>query len=346
MRLKESDLMARFEKLTNYRGQAEGANEALTNPLSLVSRPLYLDEKGLSAPELKRWEFPAEDVEAGTATDYARHKASDALVVLGGFQFLASLGVIPTWLVHDATRSEAADLIKERGLEPLLDSLGLAGREHSGDLIGKSSIHEWFQYSPEVEREPSFSRAHRFRSKKSTSSFSIEQRLRHPLRLRKAIELVTIIEAGLRYRYSTGRSINRTSHYLGIPNESVTAEAIWDVVWFEPINYVMSVTPVDQHIPSILENQELQDEFKSVSGEGVGALFWAMKGVPGKFRTIDAACQVCNKAYSDFPPATVTSVAPKDYRGRLKLLQGKAPTEFKKTVEYAPELGPRSLTNT
>lgn len=335
--------MVRLNKLRDFSGEAGGMEEALHNPLSLISRPLYLDSEGLPDPNLQRWEFPTRDVQNGTAQDYARHKKSDAIVVVGGFEFIVELGVIPRWLVDDATRHDAGNLLRERGLVPLLEDLAVKGRESGLDLFGKASLHEWFKYSPRVMRDESrLSHLPLHGSKKVTARFLTEQRRRHPIRLRKAIELFTLFEAALRYRFSTGRTINRASNYTGLPSDEIYPEVIWDVLWLEPINYVMSVSPVKEHIPTIMDNARYLEYFRELCGEGAGALYWAMKGVPSKYPTIQAACKVCNEAYGrDFPPSNVTSVPPREFKKRLKEINDKSKNEYKLTMERAPEMGHR-----
>lgn len=332
--------MARLQKTLAFAGNAAGREEAIENPLELISRPLYLDQGGQPDPALARWELPANDRDDGLAVDFARHKSADPIVVIGGFQFLYTLGVIPRWLIHDATRTDAEILMRERRLDALLESLSLNGRETAFDLFGKQSLHEWFQHSPDVDREGNTQRKGINKSKKTKAQYMIDARSKHCLRLKKAIDLITLIEAALRYRYGTGRTKNRTNRYTGISPEDVYPEIVWDVLWLEPIHYVMSSLPTENHVISIVERQGVADRFQQMTGSGPGALYWILKGAPGKYRNVEAACTICNGIYEDFPAANVTTVKPREYRDKMRLFQEKTRIEFKKTVEFAPEMGP------
>ena len=348
--------MPRLGKVMPYSGQAAGREEAIENPQALVSRPLFLDQNGEQHPNLQRWEMPLQDVKEGLAVDYQRHRQSDPLVVIGGFHFLQEIGPLPRWFIHDATRDEARDLIRERGLEPLLESLSMNGREPEVmSLLGKGAIHDWFRYSPHVNREesPTQDQSKKAKKKRKASeeerkrpAFKLKARTAHCLRLRKAIDFVLLLESALAYRYRMGKTIARTSRYTELAEGEGDPQFVWDVLWFEPINYVLSVTPNYDHINALMERHDLVQKFTQDCGQQPGALYYILHGAPGKYDTVQAACEFLNSAYPPgFPPHHVMSCPPRHYRSRMKLFDElSAKTAFKRGVEFAPEMGPPSPT--
>lgn len=331
--------MSRLARISPFSGQAAGFDVARSNPLELVSRDLYLGPDGKPIEGLDRWAMPEKKTEGVKGDVFQRHWKADPLVVIGGFEFLKEIGAIATWLTNDQTRKEAALLIEQRGWVDLLGKLGVQGKEASPtDLFGKAAINDFLKHSPDVRRDASI-RSRVALSPSQRATHLVDSRRKHCLRLRKAVEFVTLIEAALRYRYSTDRTKNRTHRYTAIDPEDVYPEVVWDVLWFEPINYTLSFLPNAENFPYVLENEAVVQDFVDRSGQRPETLWWMMKGLPGKHRTVSAAADACHAALGNAKPI-VTTVDPSEYRKRMKLLTQKTKRETKLGVETIVEPGP------
>ena len=331
--------MARLKQIQTFSGRAAGFEAVESNPLELVSRDLYLDENGNMLDGLERWKLPERKIGDVKKKDFQRHWTANPLVVIGGFEFLVELGVIATWLVNDATRADARKLIEKRDWDKFLEPLGVKGKEpNAQDLIGKGSINDFLKHSPDVRRE-SHLRSRASFNQRERADHVFNSRMKHCLRLRKAIEFITLVEAALAIRYKGNRTMNRTRNYTGIDKADVSPEIVWDVLWLEPANYTMSHLPGPENYSYVLDNQAVVQNFVEQSGQVAETLHWIMDGVPGKFRTVKAAVDACNKALGN-APAVVTSIKPGDYRKRMKLLDPKVSRVRKNGVEMIVEPGP------
>lgn len=331
--------MSRLERIAPFSGKAAGFDAAEDNPLELVSRDLYLDQQGNSLPELDRWQLPSKKIGNTKRADFQRHRSADPLVVIGGFEFLKEIGVIATWLANDATRNDARKLIEQRGWDEHLAPLGVKGKEHdAADLFGKQAINDFLKHSPDVRRDANI-RSRANLSPAERAAQVLATRKKHCLRLRKAIEFVTLVEASLRYRYAQDRTKRRTRNYTGLSLDAVYPEIVWDVLWFEPVNYTLSYLPNKENFSYVLENEPVMQKFVADSGQRSEALWWIMNGLPGKYQTVDAAATAVHVALGNAPPV-VTTIDPRKYKTRMKLLTEKVSRDRKLGVEMIVEPGP------
>lgn len=332
--------MPRLERISPFSGSAAGYEAALDNPLELVSRDLYLDDLGKPMEGLQRWEMPNKKIGDIRGNVFQRHRSADPLVVIGGFEFLKELGVVASWFANDATRTDAKKLIEQRGWNKTLDGLSAKGREHNvNDLFGKGAINDFLKHSPDVRRDMN-TRSRADMSRADRANHIIASRTKHVLRLRKAIEFVTLVEAILAYRYSTDRTKRRTRNYTGIDIDHVYPHIVWDVLWFEPVNYTLSYLPNKENFSIVLENAAVMQTFVEDSGQLPEALWWIMNGLPGKHRTVAAAAKAVYSALNNAPPH-VTTVSPTEYKVRMKLLSEKVSKDRKLAVESVVEPGPK-----
>ena len=333
--------MSRLAKVKAFSGQAGGASEAIRNPRVLLSRPLYLQPSGKPLPDHERWEWPREGAEETSQKDFKKYGATKNLVVLGGFQFIVEMGLVPSWYCDDQTRREAKKLIKDRNWEDLLEEL--QGKENSSDdLFGQNALHEFFAYSPPVERNEDGDTRRRAKSK-SPAGIGEERllmRKRHTLRLRKAIEFIVLTEAILAYRFSKHRSLKRFARVTGLPESQAYAEVAWDYLWIEPAFYCISAPPRPEDVKAIMARKELTTRFLEESGQKPGALYFVLKGAPGKHRTIAAACSICNEVYTGLTKAAPRTILPHEYKERMKVFEEKTKIDYRAQMEFAPEMGP------
>jgi hypothetical protein len=84
----------------------------------------------------------------------------------------------------------------------------------------------------------------------------------------------------------------------------------------------------------------LRDRFVDASKQLPGALYYALKGAPGKYRTISAACEVLNSVYSGLGRAAPRTVLPFEFDDKMKIFDEDARLEYQKEMEFLPELGP------
>jgi hypothetical protein len=340
--------MSRLRVVKPFSGEAAGAERALKNPLELISRPIYLanDDRSLRRP---RWEWPHEKINGYSPKDFKEFYATKPLFVVGGFRLIVKLGLVPAWYCHKQTRAEAKHLIKSRKWGHLLSDLQSKENGHD-DLFGQASIREFLAYSPPVRRwdeddeEEASDTPGVPRSPDDVKKFVQHQmgvRKRHCLRLRKAIEFIVLTEAMLRYRFSKGKSLGRFSKLTGLPETRAYPEFVWDYLWIEPAHYCVSAPARPQDIEEIMKRRELVDRFRELSGQAPGALYWAIRGAPGKYRTMAAASDVLNLAYPGLATARVRSVLPEEYKEKMRILDdAHAPMAYQAEIEFLPELGP------
>ncbi len=347
-------MTTRLRWLKPLSGDAEGAKRALKNPLELISRPIFLASNGKALPGLARWEWPKEKIDGCHPKDFKEFYATQPLFVVGGFRFIVKLGLVPAWYCHKQTRAEAKRLIKSRKWGKLFKSL--QGKENSDDdLFGQAAIREFLAFSPPVHRwdedgdDDDADDADDFSNVvvktpeevKTFVQLQIRMRQEHCLRLRKAIEFIVLTEAILRIRLRKGKLLGRFAKATGLPEHRAYPEIVWDYLWIEPAHYCVSVPARAEDIEAIMRRKEWVDQFQEQSGQRLGALYWALKGAPGKFRTISAACEVLNGVYAGLAKAAPRSVLPSEYKHKMKILDEDAKLEYNAENEFIPELGPR-----
>lgn len=334
----------KFAWLADHRGNAGDAEAALkTDPREMVSRPAYLGRDGRPLPNLKRWEMPRQNVEGCSVREFRKYIAEQSLFVVGGFQFIVELGLRAQWYNNDATRNDAKILIHERKWGKILEEL--KGKENNAnDLFGKKAINEFFATCPPVKRGDDIEGPAIAQLPADAGQRQFAIRLRHPLRLRKAIEFIIITEAILRYRFSKARTLDRFSRLTGLAPNSAYPEVVWDYLWIEPALYRVSVLTAPEHVVDIMNRHELVTRFTQQSGQLPGALYWILKGAPGKWRTVSAACEVLNSVFSEgMTQAAPMTVLPNEYRSRIGLLKPRAIPDYQRQPEYIPELGPERV---
>ncbi|HMI20871.1 MAG TPA: hypothetical protein VK533_15150 [Sphingomonas sp.] len=337
--------MARDAAIQALSGSAGDAAQIRANPLCAVSRPLYLNADGTKMPGLADWQLPVPPGASGDRTVAQAEKrnnvflGTEKLVVLGNFNFLIEAGVVAEWLKDPLTRADGMSLIEERGWRPILTRL--AGKEHhDDDLIGMGALDEFFKNSPKARAGTATGREAN-RSPAERAKAALEMRAKHPLRLRKAIEIITLAEAALSYRlprkHDTRARIEAYTRTQGF-----TADMIWDWMWFEPIHYVLSNLPADYQSAQIMRDDPLVKRFMNASGQQAGALFYILKGAPAKFETVQAAVAVVNSTLPENFWVNATTVKPdetKSMRQTCKPFSEPAKREYQQSVEYAPCLG-------
>lgn len=341
--------MPRLRIVKALSGEAAGAERALQNPLELMSRPIFLPADGKPLPGHARWEWPKEKINGCHPKDFREFYATKPLFVVGGFQLIVELGLMPAWYCHKQTRAEAKSLIKARKWGKLFASL--QSKENSGDdLFGQAAIREFLAFSPVVQRwdrddandenDAADIAVKTAVDVKRFAQHQVRERRKHCLRLRKAIEFIVLTEAILRYRFSKGKSLRRFARATGLSEHRAYPEVVWDYLWIEPAHYCVSTTARPEDVDIIMGRQDVIERFKDQSGQAGGALYWALKGAPGKYRTISAACEVLNDVYPGLARASLRTVPPPEYKDKMKILDEDAKLQYKAEIEFLPELGP------
>lgn len=347
--------MSRAQKTVKLAGQAgDLSSGALQNPLNLISQPLYLDQDGQSDPDLQRWEMPAVDKEDGAATSFSTHLSKDAIVVIGGYDLFQVINVKPNSLRDNVFRNEAANLMVARGIEPIRDKLKYRESsisdltpEKAGDsLIGKGKISRFFAHSPSTTDSG-------LTNGGDIGESRAQRRKYHPLRVRRAIDLITTLEVYVEHRLSLKNEgpILRTalSEYMAIDEKDVSGEKLWDWFWLEPVHYVVNLRIPAKQAHMFAQNPGLCAEFKSrvKSNVGFGALYWFFRGVPGKYANVKAACDAHNVVFQGIlPKIHPTTIDPEAFDQKIDLfMEGtKAssglPKSFREKTEYIPEMCP------
>jgi hypothetical protein len=89
-----------------------------------------------------------------------------------------------------------------------------------------------------------------------------------------------------------------------------------------------------------MSRPELMTRFREASGQKPGALYWVLKGAPGKWQTISAACDVLNSVYSNLAKAVPTTVLPREHKSKMGIYQPVGPSQYLGEMEFLPEIGP------
>lgn len=290
------------------RGAAANARSCLTNPLAVLSHPLFPaapDAGSLNSLSLNDFGL----LDRGLL-NFIRSKRAFAI---GGLQLVIDCGLVVEWYHDDATRHDALELIDARGARPLLDAL--ADKDQSHTIFGKNDLRSFFKTFPRVRREIKQDMAAR-----PTSTRQI--RLDHPVRLKKALEFLFLTEAVLRYRFRNDETKTRFETITGTKVSSVdSATELWSYMWVDPLIYVCDPAPRDADISRVM-NPDLLGMFAERSGQRQEVLYWALRGVPSTYGTAQAAAEVCNQFYgSSAAPTFVVTVPPDRHDARLNLLR-------------------------
>ncbi len=269
--------------------------------------------------------------------------------MVGGLNLVVELGFPADWYNQNDVRGEALDLIKDRGWQPILDSISIP-QDRSESVIGKETVSNLFRTMPRVKRRIAEETGDRV----ARDPFVLWDS--HCLRLRKAIEFILLTEVVLRSRLRRGKTQRRYHEYTGvepsISSPERDAERVWDMMWLEPLSFQIENLPRDVDITAILNDTNIVQAFRNESGQGVasdaaeadfrtkGVLHWALKGGCGKFRTIEAAANAATKFHPNGAPSRAVTLNTADFRDRSKLRERhETPSQYETIFEDVRELG-------
>jgi hypothetical protein len=328
--------MARLAVIAAESGHASGREESAANPLCLISRRLYVPRAHDPHLMIERWRLPTDPRDHGSAAQFEALLRSRRAFIVGGLQLVIELGLLPTWYRDDNRRAEALALIDERNWRPILQRL--ADRESDNGIFGKSEIPKFFSTFPPVRRADAGTP--RIRRDDDAAPFRIWNE--HRLRLRKAIEFIALTEAILRWRFSISESVGRFKDLTGHFPEDNDGLYVLDHLWIEPIIYVIEPLPREADIPRIMGNHAIVSAFRLACGQPAGALYWALRSVPCKLPTAEAAAAACNAFYGNgAAECAVVTVKPEEYMQRVALTgkRNHLPA-YAREIEHLPQLGP------
>ena len=248
--------------------------------------------------------------------------------VIGGTELIRQFGILPGWLRDGDARDEAKALIRNRGWDVLLRSL--RGKENekgkSFSLMGVKDITKYFAALPPPIDRPV--------PEDSDETLSPVNTLRGlTLRLRKAIELIVLIEVVLKRRFEMKppRSVDRFETVSGLPAAEARAAYVWDHLWIEPILFVVTPTPKRIDVERMVAAEIRSGGFEAATGEGANILYRILYGAPCSRAICEAAADVCNRFYGTKPiigpapldaptPTIAATVRPNEYDQRKALL--------------------------
>lgn len=324
-----------------HRGCAGGSDDVVTDsPLRVIARPLYVHRPG-DQPQLETiaaWQLPFtprndddpaltlapfEHSVAGGSDEWERSAfrkmlSQNAEFVIGNHRIFSEFGVVAHWLRDQDRRAEARDLIDQRQGWNVLDPLRHKENQPK-DIIGVRDISAYCNSLPDPIDRPENRNEPKLSEK--------DQRLQSTLKLRKAIELLHILEALMRYRFSQNQSKDRFARITGERADAADAVRIWDLVWLEPIIYTVWPRPRASEIPKIVSHARTGD-FGKKSGQKSDILYRILSGAPCSWRTAEAAAALCNEFYKTDPlnydgkgpnPTYPVTIRPEDYAARLRM---------------------------
>jgi len=321
--------MARPVHIQQFCGAADDHEQVMSDPRRALARALYVPRADAAIwpkdSTLPRWQLPfSPHAHAARFDSLLRQQR---LFVVGGLNFVIKMGLLASWTNEAARRREALDLIDQRGWRPVLDGLGAQGKDPEDNLIGQDTVNRLYRTLPAIERE----NGGQVRTALPTQKEAWDGQL---LRLRKAIELITLWEVTLRDRFRNDESLNRfrgiTGYTATKANADQDAALIWNFLWIEPVLFQLENRARTGDIVTIINNPKYLEKFRAASGQGVssnpadaekeakGVLYWALRGAPGKWTTIDAAAQVVNLHYAQGDRAIAATLDPDDYIDRIR----------------------------
>jgi hypothetical protein len=323
-----------------FSGQADDRLLALTEPRSLISQPLFMPRGDEPDLQLERWEFPDQNSQHPEAAAFQNLLRLRKAFVVGGCQFIVEMGLVADYYRAIDVRQETLALLRDRGLLPLLEEL--AGNENANKnggadaLFGQNALSAYISTLPRLKRD-------RPETKKWKPLNNRELYRSHLLRLRKAIEFITLTEVIVRKRLRAGKSQKRFSDFTGLSGkDEENALFVWDHFWIEPVIFSIDPLPRRRDIRSMVKNERVAQLFESKLGLLRGALPWVLLGVPSKFATARAAADACNLYYGDDAEKTeVVTIRPSEFRKGLNLLHTEHDfRDFVKDIERIWSLGP------
>jgi hypothetical protein len=342
--------MTRSDPVKKFSAQADSHEKCLEDPRRAISRTLYVPRQNGPAMTLERWKLPIRDAVTREQQDFDKLLRNDRVFVVGGMQFVIDLGLAAAWVNDQNRRAEALDLIRSRNWEQHLDKLW-DGRDPPDNLIGQETVQKIFRSLPSAQR------AH-FNAGSGNGALSPKERWDFQLvRLRKAVELITLIEATVAHELAHGRLADVFTRVTNRPASAATAEtdalAVWDYLWIEPVLFQLVNGPREADITSILDNPRYLAQFRNDSGQWLGentaeadrlargVLYWVFRGTPGKWRTIEAAANLVNAIYSSGGGrAQAVTMDRSNYMNRiLKRPREQTPSVHDNVYEDVLELG-------
>lgn len=293
------------------RGRAGSDSDVMADPFAAISQPILLATPDDSV-EAVAWN---DVIDSGNPwlEPFGRLARSKRAFAVGGLSLIIDCGLVVDWYNDDATRRDALTLIEERGFRPLLDRL--SDRDSPDSIFGKNDLRSYFKTFPPVNRDT------RRQADAPASSRSV--RLEHPLRLRKAFEFLFLTEAVLRFRFRNNETKVRFEAVTGTQVRSENdAARLWGFMWIEPLLYTIDPLPRQADINRIMQSRR-PINFVEMSGQREGALYWALRGVPGTYLTARAAAEVCADFYGkEAAPTSPITIDPSRLDTRLSLLSG------------------------
>lgn len=312
--------MARSQLMReHFSGFADDRAEALTDPRVLIAHPLYRPRPNEPRLTLARWELPSDPGEHPSADEFQRLVRARKAFVVGGCQFVVEMGLVADWYRDGSVRRETLQLLQDRGLLPLLEEL--AFKENSGEegarsaLLGKTATSRYISSLPRLKRDRPDTR--RWRPLSNRDLY-----FTHPLRLRKAIEFITMTEVVVRRRLRRLKSQGRFNAFTGLAGaDENNALFVWDHLWIEPIIFVVDPEPRRPDIHNMIDDERIARRFEQESGQPRGALSWILLGVPGKLRSVEAAAAARNSYYGENATQTqAVTVPPAEFKRRMAIL--------------------------
>ena len=153
-------------------------------------------------------------------------------------------------------------------------------------------------------------------------------------------------EAVVHWRITQGESRKRFADFLGEADGAsaeLDARRVYDVMWVEPVVYTIWPNvrePRDVEAQNILASNGLRAQFMEMAGQkNVGALYWILQGVPGRLKTVLAACAVCNSYYGEqAAKCRPVTISPREFETLKKKIDNKhytrrTPKEFRGKLE-------------
>ena len=333
-----------MQTLNDRRGEAGRAKDVLSDtPLQIISRPLYAPRETEPDLNLKRWQVPvlrsdairssdplaefekvidANDVDLGWQDRAFRDMlAKHAEFAIGGIRAFSYFGIKAAWLRDQEIREHTRSVIEERNWWPLLSALRY--KENSPtDLIGLKDITRYWRAATDdtgLAWDQSGTPDQRRRERRSTT-----------LRLRKAIELICILETVLdhRWKHSPRRMQDAYEALTGERLKNPDGSFVWDMVWIEPIIYSVSPRPRRADVARIMEFAGRK--FEADSGQTVKSLYRILAGATCSWSTAKIAADYCNRYYGFSDSKKIggrlaltraVSARPSEYQSRMTLAQ-------------------------
>lgn len=316
--------MSRPEFIKPYSKLAFDSNAAMKDPRSVISERLYIPRDGEPELEMPHWHLPKDPAVHENADGFQDMLRRQRMFTVAGLRFVVEMGLLPAWYNDKDRRAEALALIKTRKWRTILNELKLDDREDAKTMISQESINKFFR---------TFDRVKRKTAPKGKAN-KIDRWRDHLMRLRKAIEFITLTEAILIHRFSNGQSYNRFEAYTGQrPTKSTAADCakmVWDYLYIRPTCFQVEHPVRYVDVQQLQDNQAYLAEFRSLSRQGLthtgdkadkiakALLYWNHMGAPGGYETINASVEIANKNNGGHVPSRLVTAHPKKYVNRIR----------------------------